>query len=473
LLFWDIFPKLLFHSIVEQQKMSFGAVLSACLSTLGQFSWPPRTIRTLSNLTLAVGLSIVLGACGSDDSSSGDSGNANAGNTNNDAVVQRFGTRTVRELNPPSDSAIESQVIQSFNDLTLQLLREQADAEPGANTVNSGYSLAIALAMLQRGTANGDLNVIQQLLGVTAIEEAALYSAINAIDLDLESRGNDGLELRSANQLFVQPGFALENDFLDVMTSEFDAPISEAQFMQAPEAVRQAINDWAADNTNDLIPELLAQPLPTNTVLALLNATLLDAKWRQTFTDVDQHVFTNASGQQQTVAGFAETDNFQFLETDDALSVAIEYEGSQVSLMIIVPNDIETYSANLTAADISQRHNNSQSALLALTVPNWEIESSIDFTQLPMTSSLVGRMLNMTRMTPEATCCEITSFKQQAVIEVDKDGTRAAAVTSIGVGVTSVQIPEPRVVSIDKPFLYFIRDEPTGTILFSGRVLGL
>jgi serpin B len=458
---------------VEQQKMSFGAVLSACLPTFGQFSRPPRTIRTLSNLTLAVGLSIVLGACGSDDSSSGDSGNANAGNTNNDAVVQRFGTRTVRELNPPSDSAIESQVIQSFNDLTLQLLREQADAEPGANTVNSGYSLAIALAMLQRGTANGDLNVIQQLLGVTAIEEAALYSAINAIDLDLESRGNDGLELRSANQLFVQPGFALENDFLDVMTSEFDAPISEAQFMQAPEAVRQAINEWAADNTNDLIPELLAQPLPTNTVLALLNATLLDAKWRQTFTDVDQHVFTNASGQQQTVAGFAETDNFQFLETDDALSVAIEYEGSQVSLMIIVPNDIETYSANLTAADISQRHNNSQSALLALTVPNWEIESSIDFTQLPMTSSLVGRMLNMTRMTPEATCCEITSFKQQAVIEVDKDGTRAAAVTSIGVGVTSVQIPEPRVVSIDKPFLYFIRDEPTGTILFSGRVLSL
>lgn len=452
--------------------MSFGAVLSACLSTFGQSSRSPRIIRTLSNLTQAVGLSIALAACSSDSSGPGDSGNTDAGNTiNSDAVVQRFGTRTVRELDPQSDSAIESQVIQSFNDLTLQLLREQADAEPGANTVNSGYSLAIALAMLQRGTANGDLNVIQQLLGVTAIEEAALYSAINAIDLDLESRSNDGLELRSANQLFVQPGFALENDFLDVMTSEFDAPISEAQFMQAPEAVRQAINEWAADNTNDLIPELLAQPLPTNTVLALLNATLLDAKWRQTFTDVDQHVFTNASGQQQTVAGFAETDNFQFLETDDALSVAIEYEGSQVSLMIIVPNDIETYSANLTAADISQRHTNSQSAFLALTVPNWEIESSIDFTQLPMTSSLVGRMLNMTRMTSDATCCEITSFKQQAVIEVDKDGTRAAAVTSIGVGVTSVQFPEPRVVSIDKPFLYFIRDEPTGTILFSGRVL--
>jgi serpin B len=438
----------------------------------------------IRKLVIAAGLMLMLAACGGDNAGSNTDGNTHDAadnnvdgapddNFNGDAVVQRFGTRTVRELNPQSDAGTESQIIEGFNNLSLQLLRKQSESAAGQNTINSGYSLAVALSMLQRGTANGDLNVIQQLLGISTIDESALYSAINAIDLDLESRSNEGLELRSANQLFVKPGFALETDFLDVMTADFNAPIADADFQQAPEAVREAINEWAADNTNDLIPELLSQPLPANTVLALLNATLLDAKWRQTFTDVDQHEFTNASGQQQMVPGFAETDNFQYLETDDALSVAIEYEGSQVSLMIIVPNDVETYSANLTTAKISQRHTNSQSAFLALTVPNWEIESSIDFTQLPMTGSLVDRMLNMTRMSADPTCCEITSFKQQAAIEVDKDGTRAAAVTSIGVGVTSVQIPEPQIVRIDRPFLYFIRDEPTGLILFSGQVLSL
>ncbi len=460
--------------------MSLSTILSRCLSKRGQQFSQLKPSRTTRNLAVGVGLTLVLSACGSEGSitvpgdiaSSEDSITVPGDTTSSDAVVQRFGNRTVRELNPQSDAVTESQVIGSFNNLSLQLLREQGDAEPGANTVNSGYSLAIALAMLQRGAANGDLSVIGELLGVNAIEEAALYSAINAIDLDLESRGNDGLELQSANQLFIRPGFELETDFLDVMTSEFDAPISDAQFEQAPEAVREAINEWAADNTNNLIPELLSQPLPTNTVLALLNATLLDAKWRQTFTDVDGHEFTDANGQLQSVPGFTETDDFQFLETDDALSVAIPYQGSEVSLMIIVPNDIETYTANLTAAQILQRHNDSRSAFLRLTIPNWEIESSIDFTQLPMTSSLVGRMLNMTRMSPDSSCCEITSFKQQAIIEVDKDGTRAAAVTSIGVGVTSVQLPE-RIVNIDQPYLYFIRDEPTGTILFSGRVFSL
>jgi len=84
---------------------------------------------------------------------------------------------------------------------------------------------------------------------------------------------------------------------------------------------------------------------------------------------------------------------------------------------------------------------------------------------------LAGRELNLTRMTSSDNCCELTLFKQLAVIEVDKDGTRAAAVTSIGIGTTAVRIPE--LVDIDQPFLYFVRDEPTGLILFCGQVLSL
>jgi len=444
--------------------MDLTAIPRRSSSTPGRYSAAEKPLLTFAKPAMVAALALILAACGGGDTVSTPDGSS-------DAVVQRFGTRTVRNLNPQSDVATESQVIDSFNNLSLQLLREQAESESGANTVNSGYSLAIALSMLQRGTANDDFNVIQQLLGVSAIEDAALYPAINAIDLQLESRSNDGLELKSANQLFVRPGFALETDFMDVMTSEFDAPISDAKFQEAPEDVRQAINEWASENTNDLIPEVLAQPLPGNTVLALLNATLLDASWRQTFNDAPNHQFTNINGEVQTVAGFTGTDNYQFLETDDALSVSIGYQGSEVSLMIIVPNDIETYRASLTEAQISQRHNDSASSYLHLTVPNWNIKSDIDFTRLPMTNSLAGRALNLTRMTSSDNCCEITSFKQQAVIEVDKDGTRAAAVTSIGVITTAVRIPE--LVDIDQPFLYFVRDEPTGLILFSGQVLSL
>ena len=212
--------------------------------------------------------------------------------------------------------------------------------------------------------------------------------------------------------------------------------------------------------------------MPADTALAVLNATLLDAKWRQTFTDATNHQFTNLDGGVQAVAAFTGTNNFQFLETDDALSVSIQYQGSEISLMMIVPNDIETYIASLTAEEILQRHTDSRSSFLNLTVPNWTIKSSIDFTELAMTSSLIGRAIDMTRMTPSANCCEIGSFMQQAVIEVDKDGTRAAAITSItGVDTSAVRIPE--LVDIDQPFLYFIRDEPTGLILFSGQVLSL
>ena len=340
--------------------MDLTAIPLRSSSTPGRYSAAEKPLLTFAKPAMVAALALILAACGGGDTVSTPDGSS-------DAVVQRFGTRTVRNLNPQSDVATESQVIDSFNNLSLQLLREQAESESGANTVNSGYSLAIALSMLQRGTANDDFNVIQQLLGVSAIEDAALYPAINAIDLQLESRSNDGLELKSANQLFVRPGFALETDFMDVMTSEFDAPISDAKFQEAPEDVRQAINEWASENTNDLIPEVLAQPLPGNTVLALLNATLLDASWRQTFNDAPNHQFTNINGEVQTVAGFTGTDNYQFLETDDALSVSIGYQGSEVSLMIIVPNDIETYRASLTEAQISQRHNDSASSYLHLT----------------------------------------------------------------------------------------------------------
>ena len=430
-------------------------------------TYPEKIIRMGFSLVIAAGM---LAACGGNDDNPA-STHENTPDTNN-AVVQRFGTRTVRDLTPQTDTQTQRQVVDSFNDLSLQLLREQADSEPGVNTINSGYSLAIATAMLQRATANGDFNFIQQLLGVSAISEDALYNAINAIDLDLESRSNDGLELRSANQLFVKPGFDLETGFLDIMTSQFDAPVSDAKFATDPEAVRQAINEWASENTNDLIPQLLSQPLPTNTVLALLNATLLDARWRQEFTDVSNLEFTASDGRVQSVAGFSGVYNYQFLDTDNALSVTLPYQGSEISLTIIEPEDIETYTANLTAATVSQRHADAETTYLALRVPNWSTDSSIDFTTLPMTSSLAGRVLNMTRMSSDPDCCVITQFKQKAIIEVDKDGTRAAAVTSIGVGTTSVQ-PDPVVVNIDRPFIFLIRDEPTGLILFSGRVLSL
>ncbi len=422
-----------------------------------------RKIR-LNVLCLIVGASVLMACGGNNETTS-----ASAFSNSDGAVVQKFGNSTKRNASPQSDTNTQTRVIESFNDLSLQLLRQQGDAEPGVNTISSGFSLAIAMSMLQRATAAGDFDLIQQLLGVSDITEDAFYNAVNAIDLDLQSRNNDGLELRSANQLFVKPGFELDTGFMDVLTEQFNAPIAEAQFAAQPEAVRLTVNEWAAENTNNLIPELLSQPLDVDTVVALLNATLLDAKWRQEFTDVDNLEFTTNDGRVQSVAGFYGVNGYEYLDTDDALSVSIQYEGSKVSLMIIVPEDIETYTANLTASGVSLRHNNAMSRTLALTIPNWKTKSSIDFTTLPMTSNLAGRAMNMTRMTSNPDCCVIADFKQEAIIEVDKDGTRAAAVTVIGAVATSV----PPTVNIDQPFIFMIRDEPTGLILFSGRVLSL
>ncbi len=447
-----------FNKNVFQKKRNVGFFKSIYASN----TYPREFIRIVCCLLVTASM---LGAC----SGNNDGNSSTAFGNSNGAVEQRFGILTVRDSNPQTDTDTQSQVVESFNNLSLQLLREQGNAEPGENTINSGFGLAIAMSMLQRATANGDFNFIQQLLSVSNINEEALYRAINAIDLDLGSRSNEGLELRSANQLFVKPGFELEADFLDVMTGQFDAPIADAQFATQPEAVRLAINDWASENTNSLIPELLSQPLPTETVLTLLNATLLDAKWSKEFRDTDNIQFTTSDGRVQSVAGFYGTHNYEFLETDDALSVSIQYEGSEVSLMMIVPQDIETYTANLTSGTVSQLHANAQSAILLLRVPNWSTASSIDFTTLPMTESLTGRPVNMTRMSSNPDCCVLSTFKQEAIIEVDKDGTRAAAVTIIGITPTSA----PPVVTIDRPFIFLIRDEPTGLILFSGRVVSL
>ena len=138
-------------------------------STCGLVLFPDQAIRTTCKLATVTGFTLVLAACGGDSTSSiTENNNANS-NPSSDAVVQRFGTRTVRELNPQSNADTESQVIDGFNNLSLQLLREQSESEPGENTVNSGYSLAVALSMLQRGAANSDFNLMQQLLGVSAI----------------------------------------------------------------------------------------------------------------------------------------------------------------------------------------------------------------------------------------------------------------------------------------------------------------
>lgn len=439
----------------------------------------PQPSRTVPRLKADILLSCVLtasllSACNSSDDTVSASDSSVFDRSQNTTTL--YGSVRERNITPNVEPHQLAAVIDGINRLSLDMYLEHGALTPGENTTGSGYSLAVALGMLNRAGAESTTQIIQRLLGLENLPESALYPALNQIDLTLASRNNDKLEWRSANQALVAEGYQYNPLFLDTLTGHFGAPLVEADFFGSGEAVKEDINQWASDATDQMIPQLLDEPLHGLTRLVLLNAVVLDALWEHEYQEHQEHQFVNLDNTSSTVVGFGGQAEHAVLIEESLKALELPYGGGELALLVVQPEDFSSYEPRFDLSELGRITAALATQQVALTAPNWKIDSKIDFEKLAMTQGLAGEgvRLDLSRLLQESGLeppldLEITPFFQKAVIEVDKDGTRAAAVTLIG----GVDESVPLSVKIEKPFLYFIRDIETGLVLFAGRVLSL
>ena len=349
--------------------------------------------------------------------------------------------------------------------------------EPG-NLFMSPHSISTALAMTYAGAANGTAGEIADTLRFT-LPEDRLHAALNALDLELASRADAAdadtipFRLRTANSIWGQEGATFLTPFLDTLAVNYGAGLRVLDFTADPEAARSTINGWVEDQTSNKIVDLLPEgSIKDDTRLVLTNAIYFSAAWAEPFeaSGTRDATFQTASGpiQTSTMHGSLEA---RYAAGSGWRAVELPYDGGQLAMTIIVPDDLAAYEAALDPADLAAVTSALSHHQVTLSLPKFEFDAPVSLKtalqELGMPSAFT-EAADFSRIDGTRGLA-ISDVLHKGFVSIDEQGTEAAAATGVVIGPTSV--PPQAELAVDRPFLFLIRDLPTGATLFVGRVV--
>ncbi len=350
---------------------------------------------------------------------------------------------------------------------------------PG-NLVLSPDSVAAALAMTGTGATGSTATEIARTLHLKGPGDFAavgdLQRAIAAGQAAAAVGDPEPPALEIANGLFLQQGLPFEPSFLAGAQQNFGAAPEAIDFAGDPTGALNAINGWVSERTKDLIPRIL-ESLPEGMALALANAVYLDADWKHPFKqgETGPGVFQTAAG--KTAVDFMhQTESVGYGTGPGYKAVALPYRSSTMSLLIVLPTGqrLGSLQHRLDGRALTRIAHGLSTRPVALSLPRFHLNTDVELTtalkKLGMPTAFDGAadFSGITTTVP----LMIAFVKHGADLTVDEEGTVAAAATVVGVEVKSAQrTPRDAVAfNANHPFLFFLRDDRTGAILFAGRL---
>lgn len=433
----------------------------------------------LLGVILCVGLP--LSGCGGGGSDPGPAPGPDPGHGNTDApvppekpAVTELRSDKTRDPAPgvsSGDAAVFAHDNLAFSvDLYLELR-----ANASGNFLFSQTSISTALAMLYAGARTETAEQMAGALHFTLPAER-LHAAFNAQDLALTTpppnAKGDAFRIEIANSFWLQDGLHVLPGYLDTLAENYGAGVIVQDFAKAPEPARTAINDWVAYQTENEIRGLFPQgSIGTLTRLVLANAVFFHGDWRVPFEkDSPNQVFHALAGDVNvpTMHGHS---NARLWNGRGWSAASLGYVGDTTSMILVVPDagTFASFEAEMTAESLSNILAGADAQGGDLVMPRFRFAS--DF---PLNDALSA--LGMSDAFGEAADfsgidgardLSVQAVIHKAMIDVDESGTTAAAATGGSVGVTSA----PPTLYVDRPFLFFIRHDPSGAILFMGRVV--
>jgi serpin B len=353
------------------------------------------------------------------------------------------------------------------------------------NLFYSPYSISLALAMTYAGARGETEQQMADTLHFT-LSQDRLHPTFNWLDLELSSRGKgakgkdgESFQLNVANTTWGQEGYEFLPEYLDTLAVNYGAGMQLMDFVSDAESSRVAINDWVSDQTNKKIKDLLPPGvINADTRLVLTNAIYFNAAWAEAFEEsiTRDGPFFLLSGSEITVPMMRQTTSLGYANGEGYQAVELPYDGDELAMVILLPDEgtFEGFEDSLNAEQIAAITNDLAYREVALTMPRFKTESEFG---LSSTLSAMGMPIAFTWNADFSgmdgtTDLYIFDVIHKAFVDVNESGAEAAAATGVIVGVETAVEPEPPlIVTIDHPFIFFIRDIETGTILFVGRVL--
>lgn len=379
-----------------------------------------------------------------------------------------------------SSSNVPSEDVQAVaaggNMFALELYRSIKDETEG-NIIISPYGISLLMSMLYAGAEDNTAAQIADTMHF-ASDTQKHHKAFEALDTKLMSRGQgasgangDPFRLSIAKSIWTQQGIPLQEDFTNILDSFYGAGKSEVDFISNPGQAVDQINNWVVEQTLGKIEKII-EDVDEDTRLVAADAIYFSAAWRYSF---DEALTANApfdlpDGSNVSVPMMVIPSDIRIPRLDyrDGLAftaIDIPYDGNEISMLIILPElgdftsvedvlDYEWFNDVLDSLDVDE---------VTLSMPKFSMESKFD--DLKDIISQMGISDVDFSGIYKGNTVFLDKLKQKALIEINESGTVATAVTSGELDLSYTGV------TLNRPFLFFIRDAETGTILFMGRVM--
>ena len=377
----------------------------------------------------------------------------------------------------PVDLTIKQiEKVEANNNFAFKMFREVSKSE-GVNTFFSPFSLNMALGMLYNGSSGNTRTEIAKVLGITDLSESQIndyYQKMSQVLLKIDPL----TEVIIANSIWYSNIIQVKDSFIETGKKYFDADVQALDFNNSNAA--RIINSWCADKTKNRINYITDNP-DSDYMVYLINALYFKSKWHsekrfdKAQTKLDD--FTKTNSQKIKVNLMEQTTYMPYYDDEHLQCVEMAYGNDAFNMLAILPaegTNINRLIEYLDNIKFKNTVSNMQGQRVWLKLPRFKIESGIQLNQPLMNSGMKqifdGNVVKFTNITD--TFLYVSNIKQKTFVEVNEEGTEAAAVTSvITVGYGIKRTPtEPVRFFANRPFLFLIREKSTGVILFIGRI---
>ncbi len=377
---------------------------------------------------------------------------------------------------PRELSVAEAKLIQADNGFAFELFTQLNRQERDGNVFISPLSVAMALGMTYNGAAGSTQAAMEQTLGLEGMTLQEINRSYrDLIDLlqDLDHR----VEFTLANSIWYRDTWTFNPDFLETNRTYFDAEVAALDFTNSQAG--RTINDWVNDKTKGKIPEIVPNTIPAYIVMYLINAIYFKAGWAAQFDKslTEDGPFTLKDGSQITAKMMWHDEPARaWSYREQGISIVdLPYGGRAFSMTILLPDTpgaIDSIARTLAQEQWDLWIAQLDSTSLVISMPKFTIEYGIGLNET-LDSLGMGVAFQPYVADFSGMCCQpgdlyIDEVKHRAFVDVNEEGTEAAAATAVGIAPVSAG-PQPFV--INRPFVFVIREKFSGTILFMGRVL--
>lgn len=364
-------------------------------------------------------------------------------------------------------------------DLYARLKNDPKIKEKGRNLFFSPYSISTALAMTYAGARGNTETQMAEVLHFTLAQDR-LHPAFTSLERQLNAVGQEGTyQLSVANALWGQKGFRFLPEFLHLTEKNYAAALKQVDFINQTEKARKTINHWVEKKTNNKIKDLIKPDiLDSLTRLVLTNAIYFKGYWEIQFEKnaTENAPFVISPEKRADVPMMHLTDDFKYWGDENLQILELPYKGNDLSMIVFLPRTVEgfeSFEKSLTLKNLNNWLPKLRKQKVRVFLPRFKTTSEFNLNKmliaLGMPDAFDLPLADFSGMTGEKNLF-IAHVLHKAFVEVNEEGTEAAAATAVIMGLKAAPAAPPPLFRADHPFIFFIKDNNSGSILFLGRL---